>query len=154
MERDLPACELGLSERVIVYLWEAILACMAYVDLKPTLECFELDTENWVKNVERYGSLFYRVAGPLAQIAARAREKGRCWLRGRSGSGQLYRNQPVAAQVRITRMMARASLWPDRLNPGKICDLRGGSFAIEGKLSGFGGIVERLAGKGRQLCGY
>ena len=66
-------------------------------ELKPTLERFELDTENWVKNVEGYGGLFYRVAGPLAQIAARARKKGRSWLRGRSGSEQLYRNQRVAA---------------------------------------------------------
>ena len=38
--------------------------------------CVVLITENWVRNVESYGGLFYRVAGPLELILARAREKG------------------------------------------------------------------------------
>ena len=38
--------------------------------LKPVLERFNLDTENWVRNVESYGGLFYRVAGPLELILA------------------------------------------------------------------------------------
>ena len=56
--------------------------------LKPVLERFNLDTENWVRNVESYGGLFYRVAGPLELILARAREKGQSWLKGQSGSRQ------------------------------------------------------------------
>ncbi len=59
-------------------------------ELKPILERFHLDTEHWVRNVERYGGLFYRIAGPLELILARAREKGQSWLRGQSGSRQLY----------------------------------------------------------------
>ncbi len=67
------------------------------VHLQPVLDRFDLDTENWVKNVERYGGLFYRLAGTVEQILQRAREKGHHWLRGRSGSLQLYRKQAKAA---------------------------------------------------------
>jgi len=65
--------------------------------LKPVLERYNLDTENWVRNVESYGGLFYRIAGPLEAIAARAREKGLCWLRGQKGSRALYRTLKAAA---------------------------------------------------------
>jgi len=65
--------------------------------MKPVLERFDLDTENWVRNVESYGGLFYRIAGPLEAIAARAREKGMCWLRGQKGSRALYRTLRAAA---------------------------------------------------------
>jgi hypothetical protein len=101
----------------------AMLACMAYVDLnyylslvewtgqtirddkpgyipvhlKPVLERFDLDTENWATNVESYGGLFYRVAGQLESILVRAQQKGQHWLRGRSGSEQLYRTRKKAA---------------------------------------------------------
>ncbi|NBB78155.1 MAG: hypothetical protein GVY36_01710 [Verrucomicrobia bacterium] len=67
------------------------------VSLKPVLERFDLDTENWVRNVESYGGLFYRIAGQLDSIMTRARARGQHWLRGRSGSVQLYRDQKVAA---------------------------------------------------------
>jgi len=49
-----------------------------------------LIAENWGRNVESYGGLFYRIAGPLELILARAREKGQSWLKGQSGSRQLY----------------------------------------------------------------
>jgi hypothetical protein len=65
--------------------------------LKPVLERFNLDTENWVRNVESYGGLFYRIAGPLELILARAREKGQSWLKGQSGSRQLYHGSKQAA---------------------------------------------------------
>ena len=65
--------------------------------LKPVLERFNLDTENWVCNVESYGGLFYRVAGSLELILARAREKGQSWLKGQSGSRQLYHGSKQAA---------------------------------------------------------
>ena len=66
------------------------------VDLKPVLERFDLDTQNWVRNVESYGGLFYRIAGHVDLIMSRAREKGQHWLRGRSGSEQLYRHPRAA----------------------------------------------------------
>jgi len=65
--------------------------------LKPVLERFDLDTENWVRNVESYGGLFYRIAGTVESIAARAREKGSRWLRGQKGSRALYRPLKTAA---------------------------------------------------------
>ena len=65
--------------------------------LKPVLERFDLDTENWVRNVESYGGFFYRIAGSLEAITARAREKGLCWLRGQQGSRALYRSLKEAA---------------------------------------------------------
>jgi REP element-mobilizing transposase RayT len=67
------------------------------VSLKPVLERFALDTENWVRNVEGYGGLFYRVAGQLDSIMTRARARGQHWLRGRSGSEQLYCEQRTTA---------------------------------------------------------
>ena len=65
--------------------------------IKPVLERFHLDTANWVRNVESYGGLFYRIAGPVELILARAREKGQSWLRGQSGSRQLYHSSEQAA---------------------------------------------------------
>lgn len=65
--------------------------------LKPVLERFNLDTEHWVRNVESYGGLFYRIAGPLESIVARAREKGLSWLRGQKGSRELYKTLEKAA---------------------------------------------------------
>jgi len=56
-----------------------------------------LIAENWVRNVESYGGLFYRIAGPLELILARAREKGQSWLKGQSGSRQLYHRTKQAA---------------------------------------------------------
>lgn len=67
------------------------------IALKPVLERFDLDTQNWVRNVESYGGLFYRIAGHADSIMTRARKKGQHWLRGRSGSDQLYRDQRTAA---------------------------------------------------------
>jgi len=65
-------------------------------EIKPVLERFALDTGQWVKNVEGYGSLFYRVAGQLERMLEQAREKGQRWFRGRSGSGRLYRIESAA----------------------------------------------------------
>ena len=41
----------------------------------------ELDTEHWVETVQRYGSLFYRIAGRADRLAAAARKAGQRWLR-------------------------------------------------------------------------
>jgi hypothetical protein len=61
------------------------------------LERFDLDAENWVRNVESYGGLFYRIAGQLDSIMTRAQAKGQHWLRGRSGSEHLYREPKATA---------------------------------------------------------
>ena len=42
-------------------------------------------------------SFFYRIAGPLELILARTREKGQRWLKGQSGSRQLYHGSKQAA---------------------------------------------------------
>jgi hypothetical protein len=42
----------------------------------------ELDVENWVGTVEKYGSLYHRVAGKVENLKRRAREMGRQWLAG------------------------------------------------------------------------
>lgn len=60
-------------------------------ELEPVLERYRLDTQNWVRNVKRYGGLFYRIAGTAESIVARAREKGVHWLRGQKGSRELYK---------------------------------------------------------------
>ena len=59
--------------------------------------CVESIPKNWVRKVESYGGLFYRIAGPLELILARAREKGQSWLKGQSGSRQLYHGSKQAA---------------------------------------------------------
>ena len=66
-------------------------------DLEPVLERYQLDTRNWVRNVKRYGGLFYRIAGTAESIAARAREKGLSWLRGQKGSEKLYKAEKQVA---------------------------------------------------------
>lgn len=67
------------------------------MSFKFSLERYNLDTEHWVRNVESYGGLFYRIAGPLESIVVRAREKGLRWLRGQKGSRELYRSLGKAA---------------------------------------------------------
>ena len=77
-------------------------------------------TENWVRNVESYGGLFYRIAGPLELILARAREKGQSWLKGQSGSRQLYHGSKQAAsggvaereQPKRTKSVVIGTDWP------------------------------------------
>lgn len=58
--------------------------------LSPVLERLELDTEEWVENVQRFGSLFYRVAGKFERLGELAKASGQRWFRGRSGSEQLF----------------------------------------------------------------
>ena len=50
----------------------------------------ELDVEAWVGNVERYGGLFYRLAGKLGSLR-QAAAAGLAQVRGRQGALQLYR---------------------------------------------------------------
>jgi hypothetical protein len=59
-------------------------------DLRPVLDRLELDVEAWVDNVERYGGLFYRLAGKLARLKELAGATGRAWLHGHRGARRLY----------------------------------------------------------------
>jgi len=58
--------------------------------LRPVLERLDLDVEAWVDNVQRYGGLFYRVAGKLQRLRELAGELGSAWLRGQRGARRLY----------------------------------------------------------------
>lgn len=58
--------------------------------LRPVLERLELDVAAWVDNVERYGSLFRRLAGKLNRLGDVARASGRAWLHGHRGARRLY----------------------------------------------------------------
>ena len=59
-------------------------------DLRPVLERLDLDVEAWAANVERYGTLFQRLAGKLGRLRAVADATGRAWLCGQRGARQLY----------------------------------------------------------------
>ena len=60
-------------------------------DVVPLLESLEIDADAWVKNVQRYGKLFYRVAGKIEEVVKAAKERGMHWMRGKGGSQQLYK---------------------------------------------------------------
>jgi hypothetical protein len=59
-------------------------------ELRPVLERLDLDVEEWVKNVARYGSLFCRLAGKISRLRAWAHAKGQAWVHGRRGARLLY----------------------------------------------------------------
>ncbi|NCD35244.1 MAG: transposase [Spartobacteria bacterium] len=54
--------------------------------LLPILDAMQIDAENWLNTVEKYGRLFYRVSGRLENIADSAKKAGRKWLCGLSAS--------------------------------------------------------------------
>ncbi|MCC5842277.1 MAG: hypothetical protein JJT96_19330 [Opitutales bacterium] len=62
-------------------------------DLAPVLDRLELDVENWVSTVERYGSLYHRVAGRMEKLAEAARALGQRWVkrRDREACAGVYR---------------------------------------------------------------
>jgi hypothetical protein len=59
-------------------------------ELRPILERLALDVEALVDNVERYGSLFHRLAGTQRCLRDQAIASGRAWLKGHSGARRLY----------------------------------------------------------------
>jgi hypothetical protein len=62
-------------------------------DLAPVLERLELDVENWLSTVERYGSLYHRVAGNVEKLREAAQRVGQHWFkrRDREGCAGVYR---------------------------------------------------------------
>jgi len=59
-------------------------------DLRPVLERLDLDVEEWVDTVARYGSLFHRLTGKLSALRTWARAKKLAWLHGHRGARLLY----------------------------------------------------------------
>jgi len=70
------------------------------VDLRKVLDRFDLDATAWAKNVETYGSLFYRIVGKAEQLLACAKSSGQRWFRGRSASETLYRSDRARVTAR------------------------------------------------------
>jgi hypothetical protein len=58
---------------------------------RPVLERMELDAENWVGTVEKYGSLYHRVAGKVENLKRKAQEMGQQWLFGQRKSRGAFR---------------------------------------------------------------
>lgn len=58
--------------------------------LPPILNRLALDVENWLDNVKRYGSLFWRVVGRAEAVAAAAAKAGRKWFKGVGSPDSLY----------------------------------------------------------------
>jgi hypothetical protein len=58
---------------------------------RSVLERMELDVENWVGTVEKYGSLYHRVAGKVENLKRKAQEMGQHWLVGQRKSRGVFR---------------------------------------------------------------
>ena len=59
-------------------------------ELLPIVQRLDLQHKLWVVNIERYGSLFYHVAGKANTLAQAARKAGRRWFKGVKASTQVY----------------------------------------------------------------
>ena len=58
---------------------------------RPVLERMELDVENWVGTMEKYGSIYHRVAGKVEDLKRKAQEMGQQWLFGQRKSRGVFR---------------------------------------------------------------
>jgi hypothetical protein len=58
--------------------------------LQPILRRLDLDVDEWVENVERYGRLFYQLSGKAESLVAHAHRIGQKFCRGLKGAGVLY----------------------------------------------------------------
>jgi hypothetical protein len=63
---------------------------------RPVLERMELDVENWVETVERYGSIYHRVAGKVENLKRKAVELGQRWISGQGKSRWVFRRKGKA----------------------------------------------------------
>jgi REP element-mobilizing transposase RayT len=57
----------------------------------PVLDQLLIDTDRWADTVDRYGSLFYRIAGQVENMAKAARSIGQRWLHGIATSRAVFR---------------------------------------------------------------
>ena len=60
---------------------------------RPVLERMELEVENWVETVERYGSIYCRVAGKVGNLKRKAQEMGQQWLFGQRKSRGVFQKK-------------------------------------------------------------
>ena len=58
--------------------------------IAPILEQLDINTDLWVKTVDRYGSLFFRIAGRVENMVSTARKAGLRWLRGVGSSREVF----------------------------------------------------------------
>jgi hypothetical protein len=63
---------------------------------RPVLERMELDVENWVGTVEKYGSIYHRVAGKVENLKRKAVELGQRWISGQGKSRWVFRRKGKA----------------------------------------------------------
>jgi REP element-mobilizing transposase RayT len=59
-------------------------------EVAPILESLAINTQHWLRTVERYGSLFHRVAGRVENMMSSARNVGRRWFRGLGASAEAF----------------------------------------------------------------
>ena len=64
----------------------------------PVLERMELEVENWVETVERYGSIYHRVAGKVENLKRKALELGQRWVSGQGKSRWVFRRKGKGGQ--------------------------------------------------------
>ena len=62
-------------------------------DWRPILEGFDLEPEQWLDTVDRYGELFHRVAGKVESIQRKAESMGQRWMAGVRASRKVFRGR-------------------------------------------------------------
>ena len=68
-------------------------------EMRPLLESLELDAEEWLETVQKYGKRFGIVAGTVAHIRAAARELGRNWIKGCRSGACAFKKPPATASA-------------------------------------------------------
>lgn len=65
---------------------------------RPVLEQMDLEVENWVGTVEKFGSLYRRVAGKVENLKRRANEMGQRWMAGQKKSRGVFRKPAIVGR--------------------------------------------------------
>ncbi len=50
--------------------------------LAPILQRLDIERDQWLDSAQHFGSLFYRVAGKVSEMKARAPAAGQKWVKG------------------------------------------------------------------------
>jgi REP element-mobilizing transposase RayT len=95
----------GLTERAYLNLLDVTGRCIKAgkkgvipPEVRPLLESLDIDVESWVSNIERFGKLFYYVAGKAEDLAKAAKRAGMSWFKGKEGSRLLYKPKIPGAE--------------------------------------------------------
>ncbi len=70
-------------------------------DLAPILERLDLEKEEWVNNVKKFGGMFYHIIGKASSLAKAAERAGQRWAKGMQSSKKLFQ-QFKSPLVRVT----------------------------------------------------